>query len=282
MATTSTRQLPSDVSQIMTVARYDLFKHLRSRRLQGILVIVVLLLALMLAIPPLVGQPYYDDPTEFVRSVAVFFLTNLLIILGATLFAGDAIVSEYQARTGYLLFPNPIKRSSIYLGKFLATALIVLLIVSLWYGVAILAGLAVTGGISGLALQSYGLAMLYALAAASLGYLIGTFMKGSTGALVLTFFLLLLILPTVDQTVGMIAGIRPEPSLSFQSGVVDYVFMTPYPEDSTMVIDIGEGQNFTFYNLVPKIDLAIVVFLSYMLVCNAVAMWRFKRREMLG
>ncbi|MCU0861951.1 MAG: hypothetical protein MUE65_06510 [Methanomassiliicoccales archaeon] len=139
-----------------------------------------------------------------------------------------------------------------------------------------------TGEVSVLALQSYGLAMLYALAAASVGYLVGTFMKGTTGALVLTFFLLFLILPTVDQTVGMIAGIRPEASLTFQAGTIDYILITPYPQDSEMSFDIGTGENFTIYTLIPHVGTAIVVMAGYVLVCNALAMWRFRRREMLG
>lgn len=282
MAVTSNRSLPSDMQQILTIARYDIFKHLRSKRLFGILIAEVVILALVLAIPPMVGQPYSDDPADFVRSVAIFTFTNIIIILGATLFAGDAIVSEFQGRTGYLLFPNPIRRSSIYLGKFLATALIAILIVTIWYGVAIIAGLIMTGGVSGLALQSYGLALLYALAAASVGYLVGTFMKGGTGALVLTFFLLFLIFPTVDQTVGMIAGIRPEPSITFQAGTIDYIFIDPYPVDSTQNIDLGQGQNFTFYSLIPHVDMAVIVMLAYVVVCNAVAMWRFRTREMVG
>ncbi|MCU0861950.1 MAG: hypothetical protein MUE65_06505 [Methanomassiliicoccales archaeon] len=76
MAVTSNRQLPSDMAQIMTMARYDLFKHLRSKRLIGILIIEIFILAVMLALPPLVGQPYNDDPARFVQNVAVFTFTK--------------------------------------------------------------------------------------------------------------------------------------------------------------------------------------------------------------
>ena len=281
MAANSDRTLPTDGEQILMVARYDTLKHLRSRRLLGMIVIEVVMLVLMLALPPLLGQPYSDDPALFVQGVIAVF-TYILIVLVATLFAGDAIVSEYQNRTGYLLFPNPIKRTSIYLGKFLSMAAISVLIITIWYGVAIMAGLAVTGGVSGLAVQSYGLALLLALAAGSVGFLISAFMKGATGALILTFILLFMIMPALDGTLGEIGGIRTEPSLSFQSGVINYVLTTPYPVDSSDSIPIAPGQNFTVYSLFPHVDTAVAVMSGYILICNAVAIWRFGRREMVG
>ncbi len=122
MAMTSTRQLPSDLAQVLTVARYDVFKHLRSRRLIAIFIIEAAILAVMLALPALLGQPYSEDPAKFVQNVLYFTFTNILIILGATMFAGDSICSEFQNRTGYLVFPNPIRKTSIYIGKFLSTA----------------------------------------------------------------------------------------------------------------------------------------------------------------
>ena len=281
MAVTSTRQLPSDMAQILTVARYDLFKHLRSRRLIAIFVIEVVILALMLALPAILNQPYPDDPAEFVQNLLQFTFTNILIILGATLFAGDAICSEFQNRTGYLVFPNPVKKSSIYLGKFASTALIVFLIVSVWYWAAILIGAGMTGGVSVLAIQSYGLAVLYALAASSVGFLISTILKGSTGALVLTFFLLFMIFPMVDL-VGTLGGVEPIPSITYQSGAIDAILTEPYPESFVEYANESIGLPFNIYFFYPSVVSCVGVMLGYVAVCNIIGIILFKRREMVG
>ena len=42
------------------------------------------------------------------------------MILSTAFFGGDAISGEFQNRTGYFLVPNPIRRSAIYVGKWLA------------------------------------------------------------------------------------------------------------------------------------------------------------------
>jgi ABC-2 type transport system permease protein len=281
MAVTSTRTLPSDMAQIMTVARYDIFKHLRSRRLIAIFIIEAIILAVMLSLPALLGRPYPDDPAEFVQSVLQFLFTNILIILGATMFAGDAICSEFQNRTGYLVFPNPVRKSSIYLGKFLSTALIVLLVVSVWYWVAIIAGAIMTGGVSALAVQSYGLAVLYALAASSVGFLISSILKGSTGALVLTFFLLFMIFPMVDL-VGTLGGVEPVPSITYQSGAIDAIFYEPYPQSYVEYANVSIGLPFNIYFFYPSVASSVAVMIGYMVACNAIGLVLFKRREMVG
>ncbi|MEM0449674.1 MAG: ABC transporter permease [Methanomassiliicoccales archaeon] len=281
MAINAHRQVPSDLRQMLTVARYEVFKHLRSRRLIAILVIEVFLLAIMLSLPALLGRPYSDDPAEFVHDVLAFTFTNILIILGATMFAGDAICSEFQSRTGYLLFPNPARRSTIYLGKFASTALIVFLIVSVWYWVAIVSGAIVTGGVSVLAIWSYALAVLFALAASSIGFLVSSILKGSTGALVLTFFLLFMILPLFDL-VGTLGGVEPVPSITYQSGAIDAVFMTPYPQSYVQYANESLGLPFNIYFFYPSVTSSALVMIAYIIACNAAGLMLFKRREMIG
>ncbi len=173
--------LPSDVDQVMVVAKYDVLKYLRSKRLLGIIAIEVLVLVLITAIPPLLGNAYPTDVNTLVGRYVNF--TDLLVIIGATLFAGDAIVSEFQGRTGYLLFPNPVKRSVLLAGKFIASLGAMFLVLIVYYGAALVLGLAITGSFSTLGLESLLLAMLYSISALAVGYLISSVMKGSTGSL---------------------------------------------------------------------------------------------------
>ena len=281
MAVNSTRQLPSDLNQLLSITRYDIFKHLRSRRLVAIFIIEAIILALMLSLPALLGRPYPTDPTEFVRNTLQFTFTNILIVLGATLFAGDAICSEFQNRTGYLLFPNPVKKEVIYLGKLLSTILIVFLVVTVWYWVAILAGAIVTGGVSTLAIESYGLAVIYAIAASSLGFLISSILKGSTGALVLTFFVLFMILPAFDL-VGTLGGVEPVPSLTYQAGAIGNIMITPYPQNYVEYANATTGIPFNIYFFYPTVASSVAVMLGWILVTNLMAIFIFKRREMVG
>ncbi len=281
MATILKRNPPSDLKQLMFVTRYDIYKHLRSRRLLGFLVLETILLLLILALPPLLGHHYNNDPNGFISTFTGPNAINLLLAIGATLFAGDAIVSEYQNRTGYLIFPNPLKKSVLFAGKFLASVIIIGGAVIIWYGVAMISGVAVTGSVTILAFYSLLLALLYAIACIGVGFFLSALMKGSTGALVFTFALLFLILPIVDSTVGGLGGVKPDVSLSFAGGSVGYILETPYPVDFSRTMHVG-GQNLTLYNFYPDVTIAVVTMLGYTLVLGALSLILFKRREMVG
>ena len=256
-------RLPSDLQQVLIIARYDLYKHLRSKRLLGLLLIAGLILGLMYFLPILLDQETSDDPVQYITSY--IGSVSLLLVLGATMFAGDAIVSEYQSRTGYLLFPQPVKRSVIYLGKYLSTVGIVSLMLLVFYCAAALLTVASTGGSSHEWIFSMLFAMCYGAAASALGMFLSSFMKGGTGALVLTFFALVMILPMVEGVL-IISGIEPYYVLTYAEDPIYYLLFEEYPEGG-LVADVWPS-------------LAVVGI--YSLALTVLGILRFQRREMVS
>jgi ABC-2 type transport system permease protein len=266
---------PSDAVQIVTVVKYDFLKYLRSRRLVGMLAVVALVLLLITALPPLLGNSYADDANEFVGTYASF--ATILVIIGATLFAGDAIVSEFQNRTGYLLFPKPVKRWVLLAGKFIASAGAMFVVLLLYYGVALLLDVAITGSFSWLGVGSLLLAMLYATAALSVAFLISSVMKGITGAQILTFALFLFIFSIVTQ-VFTLGDVEPWFMVTYSGGTISYITQDPYP---TTEASTGDGPMAAMSSsYVPDIGVAIAVMVAYTLASLVLAHYFFSRREM--
>lgn len=265
--------LPSDLSQARTVVRYDILKHFRSRRLISMLIIEGAVLALITALL------VFQDERPFNETMASYAAwASTLVAIGATLFAGDAIVSEFQSRTGFLLFPNPVKRSALFLGKFLAAALIMILVMIIYFGVAIGVSMAISTNLDHLELSFYslGLAMLYSIAAVALAILISSFMKGSTGALILTFFLLFMILPLVDGLFVLVKDFAPTPSLTYAAGAISAILTTPYPLETEAIVSEG----MTIYIHTPPVEMAVLVMAAWTVVTVVLAYFLFKRREM--
>ncbi|MDD1770086.1 MAG: ABC transporter permease [Methanomassiliicoccales archaeon] len=279
MSLGSQTHAPGDLQQVAIVTRYELHKHIRSRRIVGILAVEVLVMALILLVPPLTGNPYRNDPAGFIATFTSF--TSILIIVGAILFAGDAIVSEFQGRTGYLILPNPVKRTSFFAGKVLASMIVMFAVITLYYLVAIVSAIGITGGTTVLSLYSYGLALLYGAAAIGIGYMISALMKGATAALVLTFAVLLLIFPVVTQ-VSAFAGAKPAWSLSFAGETITDIMQTPYPHDYVQNMTIPGGQNLTLHVYAPDVPTSIAVMLVYAGITLVVALILFRRKELLG
>ena len=202
---------------------------------------------------------------------------SILIIICATLFAADSLAGEFQNKTGYLLFPNAVKRSTLFVGKFAASASMGLLILGLFYGVLAVLSFISVRGVDDDFLLSFLFAVEYMLAASAIAYFISSLLKGTTGAIVLTFFLLFMILPIVDG-MSMFSGVKIEASVTFAAGAISYVLLDPYPVDSTM--DVGMG--FTVHSFYPSPESAAVVMLVYMLVACALSMVLFKRKQLAG
>ncbi|MDW5561675.1 MAG: ABC transporter permease [Methanomassiliicoccus sp.] len=271
------RALPSDLQQVGVVAKYDILKYLRSRRLLGILIIEVLVLAI---ITVLIGTSDHKYTVDGVISEYVGFV-SILIILGATLFGGDAIVSEYQGRTGFLLFPNPVKKSSILGGKLASSVAAMSLLLVIYYVVAIVCGLVLgSGGMSTRVFASLGLALLYGISAIAVAFLISSIMKGSTGSLILTFALFFLIFDIITSLIGTLGGIKPWFMIDFAGSTLSTVMSDPYPVDTISSIPVGDGTTFSMHVFYPEIYLSIAVMVVYAAASIGLAYLFFRRREM--
>ncbi len=217
---------------------------------------------------------WYTPADDFESGFLSF--AGMLVMICATFFGADAIVSEFQGRTGYLVFPNPIKRSTLFLGKFAASMTSSIVLIGILYaGVAVLS-LFASNGVDDDFLLSFAFALEYLFAAMAVAYVISSVLKGSTGAIVLTFFMFLMILPIVDG-MSMVAGVKVEGSLTFASGVIQYVLFDPYPSDTTMDLP---GMSFSsFY---PDPGIAALVMLSYAVIGLVLGLIIFKRKQLVG
>jgi len=136
---------PNNIRQIGIVTRYELLKYLRGRRLLAIILLTVIISGIFLVVPPAIGSQYSKDPTEFVMNMLRFL--GVLSILSATFFGADAIVSEFESKTGYFLFPNPIRKTTIFLGKFIASALVSVGVIALYYLIAVVSVQVIDGSV---------------------------------------------------------------------------------------------------------------------------------------
>ena len=345
------REPPSDLSQMVTVVKYELLKHTRSRRLIGSIAVIVLIISLIYAIPLALNNPYAGHTTLQVEVIPygpvsyaflnnshalndtmvihvngtllprsnstwifnedgtnrVLFMSNLsgqkvvadfdfktpakdfsdtfmnfmnmLVIILVTFFGADALVSEYQNRTAYLLFPNPIRREVMFAGKFIASFIACLTMIGWFYLLILVLSLISIGGVATYLGLSFCFAILYLLACLAVAYFVSSILKGSTGAIILTFFLLLMILPIV-QSVGMISGMKMWFLLTFMGTLPSTALSWDnYPIDSVQTIP---GMGFTLYNYYPDPGTSVIVMFAYVAIFVAMSIFLFRRKELTG
>ena len=276
---------PSDFGQTGIVAYYELYRSLRSYRLLGMVALAILIFALIYIVPPALGQEYPKDPAYYAQRF--YMWSGVLIVIGATLFSGDSLSSEFQSRTGFLMFPNPVKRGSFFAGKLIASLAILFLVVTAYYVMVSLATIWETGDLSDLTYRSYALALLYSVASVGVGYLVSAIMRGSTEAMVLTLAILFLILPIVDGVLSF-AGVKPWFSLTFNGQAISDIMIKPYPQDELLTFPIGGrllGGNgasdiVQVWSYHPELRDAPLVMAAYAAITVAAALIIFRRREM--
>jgi ABC-2 type transport system permease protein len=201
---------------------------------------------------------------------------SILIIIAATFFGSDAIVGEFQNRTGYLVFPTPLKRWVLFFGKFAASITAGLVVTVLFYAGVALLSFTTIGGVDDDFALSLAFAVGFLIAATAVAYLISSVLKGSTGATVLTFLMFIIILPIIDA-VSQFTGTKIDASLTFASGITGYIVLDPYPVDTST-----EQLGFTFYAFYPDPWIAAIVFLAYSVICIAISLLLFYRKQLSG
>ncbi|MGA9079631.1 MAG: ABC transporter permease [Halobacteriota archaeon] len=275
----------SDVRQIGTVTKYELVKYLRGRRLLAIILLTVIISALFLVVPPAVGSPYYKDPTDFITNALQFL--GVVSILSATFFGADAIVSEFESKTGYFLFPHPMRKTTIFLGKFIASALVSVGTISLYYIIEVVSVRVIDGSIPANTGLSFAYSLVYLFAILAVAYLFSSIMRSSVYSLMLTFFTFFLILPIVDA-VGSIAKFKPWFSITFANGISQYILQNPYPTDKVFnataplgpSAGVGGPQAVSLVQYYPDVRLSLAIMAAYFVVAFLLAIVLARRREM--
>jgi len=264
------QSLPSDFAQMLTVTRYEMYKFLRGKKIYVMIGLMALIIILLTAVPPLLGYDLPSTDKEFIIQYLSF--VNTLIVIAVTIFASGALVAEFEERTGFLMFPRPIKRSSIFAGKYLASFLVCGASIAAYYLVSALLSWIFTGSVYFDILYSFGLALLYIISASGFAFLLSAVMqKGSTAA-ILTFASLFLIMPMIE---GVMSFVNSDPFflLSYAGGAVSNVINGL----TTVVLEIGPGMTITaFY---PQAYVSAIVMIAWAVVTSALSIWFFNKRE---
>ena len=271
--------VPSSMAQVGIITKYTLLDYVRSRRF-FIMLIILALISILLTV--LVG---YYRPAEFLTSELSFYNSwwgtsvTFVIVLSGIFFGGDAISGEFQNKTGYFGVPNPIRRSSIYIGKWIAAFLASIAILGLFTVVTLGNGLYYFSGVPIQFIESLLFALLYLVAVLGFTFFFSSLFKSSAMSILLTAILFLFVFTLIQQLVAGLVQIEPWFILTYGSQIIGNVLASPYPPHLTTINlgDGGGGPSITTYNATIPEGLAIMGI--YFIITAIVGLWLFERKE---
>jgi ABC-2 type transport system permease protein len=189
----------SDFEKLTVVVKYEFLKHIRRRRLWVILGLALLTEAAVLVMLPALSDGY---PDSVLAMAGMLTIGPSLAAIGAVFFAGDAIAGEYESKTGFMLFTNPIKRVTLWIGKYLASFIAVALLIIFSYAIIAISLLAIYGEVPVETYKSFGLCILFASAVLSVTFFFSAVSKGAMGATVITLVFVMVISGIIESVLA--------------------------------------------------------------------------------
>ena len=208
-----------DITNTLLATTFELRKHWRRKRTLIAFSLAAVLPLIFYVIPILFDTENVDTAIEFAANNLNFI--NLMIVISGAIFVGDAVSSEFENRTGLLLFPTPQHRSSIFIGKYLAALLSVFVVVAIYYLVTILE-IAQLYGVSEITSElgrSFLMALLYSTSVISVIFFFSSFMKRAITSSLFGFFVLMMILPILSAVLKMV-DVEPWFLVSYSSDLI--------------------------------------------------------------
>ena len=277
-------KVPSSVAQIGLTTKYEFLNYFRSRRFFILLAIGVIIALLLTA---LIG---YYRPQSFLASSLDFYSgwwgmsATFVVILSGIFFGGDAISSEFQNKTGYYIVPNPIRRSSIYIGKWIAAFIASSIILGIFAAITIANAMFYFGLNMPVEFgESLLFSWVYLISVLGFTFFFSSLFKSSVYSILVTAILFLFAFSIIQTVIASLAQIEPWFMLTYGASIIGNV-LTPggYPAHEVTSRGLfGDGgpnaRIFTIFNATIPEGLAIM--LIYFAVTAVLGLILFERKE---
>ncbi|MBM3157051.1 MAG: ABC transporter permease [Chloroflexi bacterium] len=255
--------------------RFELVRYLKSKRLLilGGLAIIMPLLFLLKTVNTASGFA--------VLALDVF---GVFIVISAAMFTGDAVNGEFERKTNLLSFSTPQRRSSIFIGKYIAAVLATFFVIMLFYLTMTLqmAGLYGWGEIPAELGKSFLIALLSAAAAVGVVFFFSSLLKRTMASTIVGALFIMWVMEIV-RIIMMVVGQEPWFIPTYSAELLKNVLNTE------SILDLAPQQMFqeriqerfgitlTFYE--PELWLGIAVLATWAIVGFVSGMAIAVRRE---
>jgi ABC-type transport system involved in multi-copper enzyme maturation permease subunit len=151
------RTRPSWFTRFWAIVRYEMLWNIRKKKFIGILIVAFIFATLSWVLPVVISATT-DQPINANPDYAVTFsIPAIIMVLFALMTAMNSISSEFESGTIVPLLTKPVSRTMVFLGKLLATFVIILVTYTILYVYTIIGGIFVYGAQNNLQLVPLGL-----------------------------------------------------------------------------------------------------------------------------
>jgi ABC-2 type transport system permease protein len=269
--------LPGSITQVGVMTKYELLTYFRSRRFFILLIIGLIISSILTALVAYYGVSSFAPNALGFYSFWWGNSVTLVVILSGIFFGGDAISGEFQNKTGYFLVGNPLRRSSIYIGKWIAALTASLIILAIYAAIAIGNGIYYFGtNIPYQFGESLIFSILYLIAVLGFTFFFSSLFKSSSMSILVTAILFLFAFSLIQVIVSTLAQVEPWFIITYGSGIIGNVLTDPYPTTQTVRGGFRGDTSRVFAVSIPE---GIAILVGYFLITAVIGLLLFERKE---
>jgi ABC-2 type transport system permease protein len=269
--------LPGSITQVGVMTKYELLTYFRSRRFFILLIIGLIISSILTALVAYYGVSSFAPNALGFYSFWWGNSVTLVVILSGIFFGGDAISGEFQNKTGYFLVGNPLRRSSIYIGKWIAALTASLIILAIYAAIAIGNGIYYFGtNIPYQFGESLIFSILYLIAVLGFTFFFSSLFKSSSMSILVTAILFLFAFSLIQVIVSTLAQVEPWFIITYGSGIIGNVLTDPYPTTQTVRGGFRGDTSRVFAVSIPE---GIAILVGYFLITAVIGLFLFERKE---
>jgi ABC-2 type transport system permease protein len=266
-------KVPSDLAQCGVQTEFEFLNYLRSTRFYILLAIVatigISIMAVMYVYKP---STYLSSPMAF-YSVWWGSVVNLCVILTGIFFGADAISTEFQNKTGYYLLPNPVRRSSIFIGKWIASFLASAIAIGVYAAITIADGAIYFG--SSIPYQfgeSFVFALFYIFPILGVSFFLSSVFKNNSYSILVTAILLLFGFTYITPLITALSNSEPWYVLTYGAGIIAHVLSSSGYPPHEVVIAGSSSYNAT----IPE---GLAIMFAYFVVTSILGIILFEKKD---
>ena len=266
-------EVPSGLAQCGVQAEFEFLNYLRSTRFYILLAIVgtigIAIMAVMYVYRP---STYVSSPMSF-YSVWWGTVVGLCVILTGIFFGADAISTEFQNRTGYYLLPNPVRRSSIFIGKWVASFLASAIVIAVYAAITVADGAIYFGfNIPYQFGESFVFALFYIFPILGVSFFISSGFKNNSYSILMTAILLLFGFSFITPLITALSNSEPWYVLNYGAGIVTNVLSSSgYPSHEVVTAGLS-----TYNATIPE---GLTIMFAYFAVTSILGILLFERED---
>ena len=187
-----------DFRQSLIIAKNEIIKSVRGKRFLAAAILTAIVWALITIVPFFTSRGWGDMTLgDMLSSYLLYAYMMVILIVG--LVGSVALVSEYEERTALILFTRPVKKTTIFLGKFVSSfVLSALLMIGYYVGVIVMT-LIYHQTVPSNLFFSYLMSCCFIVAATGISFIFSAVMKKSSVCIIFTILAIMVVIPIITK-----------------------------------------------------------------------------------